>query len=57
MTSPDELLDMNMARYRGLIDFETNPGLRAKLEEALARDLETKRQRAQSRLADDIEAG
>lgn len=57
MISPDDILDMNIARYRGLMEIETNPELRTKLKEALARDLVTKRERAQSRPADYIVTG
>ncbi len=46
MTSLGNILDMNIARYRELIRVEKDPQLRAKLEEALARDLETKRRTA-----------
>ena len=46
MTSPEHILDMNIARYRELIRTEKDPQFRAKLEEALARDIETKRQLA-----------
>ena len=48
MTSPEQILDMNIARYRELIRTEKVPQFRAKLEEALARDLNTKRQLAKS---------
>lgn len=43
---PEHILDMNIARYRELIRTEKDPQFRAKLEEALARDIETKRQLA-----------
>lgn len=43
MTSPEQILDMNIARYRELIRTEQDVQFRAKLEEALARDLEAKR--------------
>lgn len=39
MISPGDILDMNVARYRGLIEVERNLELRTKLGEALARDL------------------
>lgn len=42
MTSPEDLLDLNIARYRGLIRTEKDAQFRAKLEEALARDLRSK---------------
>lgn len=44
MTSPEQILDMNIARFRELIRAEKDPQFRAKLEEALARDLRAKRQ-------------
>jgi hypothetical protein len=43
MTSPEQILDMNIARYRELIRTEQDVQFRAKLEEALARDIETRR--------------
>jgi hypothetical protein len=42
MTSPENILDMNIARYRELIRTENAPSLRAELRAALERDLETK---------------
>ena len=52
MTSPEHILDMNIARYRELIRIEKDSLFRAKLEEALARDLKTKLQLARSIQAD-----
>jgi hypothetical protein len=42
MTSPENILDMNIARYRELIRTENDAQFRAKLEEALTRDLQAK---------------
>lgn len=39
---PEMILAANIVRYRSLIARETDPELRARLEEALARDLQTK---------------
>lgn len=44
MTSPEQILDMNIARYRALISTEQDAEFRARLEEALARDVARKRQ-------------
>ena len=38
---PEVILAANIARYRNLITHEIDPELRARLEEALARDLQT----------------
>jgi hypothetical protein len=39
-THPAQILTDNIVRYRRLIQHETDPEQRAKLQEALARDLE-----------------
>ena len=43
MTQPETILAANIARYRSLIAHETDAGQRARLEEALARDLQTQK--------------
>ena len=53
MNSPEEILNMNIARYRELLRAEKDPQFRLKLEEALARDLKTKDQPAESTQSDD----
>lgn len=42
MTSRETILDMNITRYRQLIRGEKDAPFRAKLQEALDRDLQTK---------------
>lgn len=42
MTSPEYILDLNIARYRELIRTEKDAQFRMKLEEALVRDLQAK---------------
>ncbi len=44
MTQPEFVLAANIARYRKLIAHETDPELRTRLEEALARDLQTQQE-------------
>ena len=43
MIEPETILSANIARYRNLIAHEIDPELRARLEEALARDLQTQK--------------
>jgi hypothetical protein len=47
MTSPEHILDLNIERYRELIRTENDAQCRAKLEEALARDLQAKSELAE----------
>jgi hypothetical protein len=44
MIQPEFVLAANIARYRNLIAHETDPELRARLEEALARHLHTQQE-------------
>jgi hypothetical protein len=53
MTTPEDILDMNIARYRDLIHTEKDPEFRLKLEEALARDLDTKHRPTKSTQSED----
>jgi hypothetical protein len=46
MTRPESILAANIARYRVLIAHEPDPERRARLAEALARDLKTQKQYA-----------
>jgi hypothetical protein len=48
MTSRETILNMNITRYRELIRTEKDAQFRAKLEEALDRDLQTKSELAAS---------
>ena len=43
MIEPETILSANIARYRNLIAREIDPELRARLEAALARDLQTQK--------------
>lgn len=43
MIQPEFVLAANIARYRNLITHEIDPELRARLEEALVRDLQTQK--------------
>jgi hypothetical protein len=45
LTTPEIILAANIVRYRNLIAHEIDPELRARLEEALARDLQTQKDR------------
>ena len=48
MTSPEDLLDMSIERYRKLIRTEKDAQFRANLEEALARDVRSKSELTES---------